>query len=133
MIKVVLDTNIIISSIFWKGAPYDVVKKGLLGEYQLVTSPEILDEIVSKLRNKFSFPEENIQKLVDTVLRFSTVIEPVSKIDVVRDKDDNKVIECAVDGNVNYIVTGDPDLLELKEFEKILIVNSRTFLEKIKK
>ena len=61
MTRVVLDTNIIISSIFHRGNPYEVVIKGILGEYQLVTSSEILDEVVDKLRNKFDFPEENIQ------------------------------------------------------------------------
>jgi len=131
MIKVVLDTNVIISSVFWTGAPYAVVEKGLLGKYELITSPDILDEIVNKLRNKFKFPEENIQQLIDLLLRFSHVIEPISKIDIVRDKTDNKIIECAIDSNANYIITGDLDLLELKEFEKIKIVNARTFLDLI--
>ncbi len=62
MTRVVPDTNIIISAIFWSGKPYQVITRGLKGEYQLVTSPEIIDEVVGKLRNKFNFPEDKIEE-----------------------------------------------------------------------
>lgn len=61
MTRAVPDTNIIISAVFWRGNPYEVVRRGISGEYQLVTSAEILDEVADKLRNKFQFPEEGIQ------------------------------------------------------------------------
>ena len=57
-----------------------------MGEYQLLTSAEILDEIANKLKNKFKFPEENIQELIDILLTYCYVIEPTNKIDIVRDK-----------------------------------------------
>ena len=132
MTRVVADTNIIISSVFWRGNPYEVVRRGILGEYQLVTSAEILDEVVDRLRNKFQFPEEGIQQLIDILLTYCHVIEPTSKFDAVRDKKDNKIIECAFDGHADYIVTGDLDLLELKEFRGIKIRNAKKFLEEIK-
>lgn len=133
MIRVVVDTNIIISSIFWRGRPYEVVRRGLLKRYQLVTSTVILDEVAGKLRNKFRFPEEGIQQLVDILLTHSHLIEPVSKFYVVRDKNDNKIIECAFDGKADYIVTGDPDLLSLKEFRGMKIITAREFLDEISK
>ncbi|MBI2580750.1 putative toxin-antitoxin system toxin component, PIN family [Candidatus Woesearchaeota archaeon] len=129
MIKAVIDTNIIISSIFWKGNPHDVVKKGISREYQLVTSAEILEEVTDKLRNKFKFPEENLNELVNIFLTHSRIVEPTSKFDIVRDKNDNKIIECAFDCNADYIVTGDPDLLDLKEFKGTKIVTAKQFLE----
>ncbi len=134
MTRAVADTNIIISSVFWRGNPHEVVRRGILGEYQLVTSTEILDEVADKLRNKFQFPEEGIQQLIDILLTYCHVVEPSSKFDVVRDKKDNKIIECAFDGQANYIVTGDPDLLDLKEFDLkefrgIKIRTPRKFLE----
>lgn len=58
MIRVLPDTNIIISSVFWRGNPFDVIRKGILGEYQPVISTEILDEVADKLRNKFKFPNK---------------------------------------------------------------------------
>ena len=131
MIRVLPDTNILISSVFWRGNPYEVVRKGILGEYQLVISAEILDEVVDKLRNKFQFPEENIQEFIDILMTYCNIVYVTSKFDVVRDKKDNKIIECAFDGKVDYIVTGDPDLLELKEFKGIKIVKAKEFLKEI--
>jgi len=129
MIKVVPDTNIVISAVFWRGNPYEVIRRGILGEYQLVISVEILDEIADRLRNKFQFPEESIQELIDILMTYCHIVEPSSKFDVVRDKKDNKIVECAFDGKADYIVTGDPDLIELKEFKGIKIVKAKEFLE----
>ena len=64
---------------------------------------------------------------------YSHVVEPSSKFDVVRDKKDNKIIECAFDSQANFIVTGDPDLLVLKEFHGIKIVTAKEFLKEIGK
>ena len=129
MIRVLPDTNITISSVFWRGNPYEVIKKGILGGYQLIISAEILIEVSDKLRNKFQFPEENIQELIDILMTYCHVIDVTSKFDIVRDKKDNKIIECAFDGKADYIVTGDPDLLELKEFKNIRIITAKDFLK----
>ena len=129
MIRVLPDTNIIISSVFWRGNPYEVIRRGILGEYQLVISAKILDEVVDKLRNKFKFPEENIQELIDILMTYCHIVDVTSKFDVVRDKKDNKIVECAFDGKADYIVTGDPDLLILKEFRGIKVVKAKEFLE----
>ena len=103
MIRVLPDTNILISSVFWRGNPYEMVRKGILGEYKLIISAEILDEVVGKLRNKFKFPEENIQELIDILMTYCHIVDVTSKFDVVRDKKDNKIIECAFDGKADYI------------------------------
>ena len=129
MIRIVLDSNIIISSIFWRGKPYDVMKNCILGQYQLIISKEIIDETTNKLRTKFKFPEEKIQELVDILLTYSQLIEPTSKVEIVRDKKDNKIINCALDGRADYIVTGDKDLLELKEFKDTKIITAKQVLE----
>ena len=129
MIRVLPDTNIVISSAFWIGNPYEVIKKGILGEYQLIISAKILVEVSDKLRNKFQFPEENIQELIDILMIYCHVIDVTSKFNAVRDKKDNKIIECAFDGKADYIVTGDPDLLELKEFKNIRIITAKDFLK----
>ena len=131
MIRVLPDTNIIISSVFWRGNPYEVVRKGILGEYQLVISAEILDEVVDKLRNKFKFPEENIQELIDILMTYCHIVNVTSKFYIVRDKNDNKIVECAFDGKADYIVTGDSDLLVLKEIRGIKIAKAKEFLEEI--
>ncbi len=133
MTRVVIDTNIIISSVFWRGRPYEVVRRGILEEYQLVTSNAILNEVADKLRNKFHFPEEGNQQLINILFTHSHLIAPTSKFEVVRDKNDNKILECAFDGKADFIVTGDPDLLSLKEFKGIKIITAKEFLDKISK
>ena len=130
MIRVLPDTNIIISSIFWRGNPYEVITRGILGEYQFVISTEILSEVVDTLRNKFQFPEEKTQELIDILMTYCHIVEPTSRFEVVRDKKDDKIIECAFDGKADYIVTGDPDLLILKGFRGIKIIKAKEFLDK---
>ena len=110
-----------------------MIRKGILGEYQLVISAEILDEVVDKLRNKFKFPEESIQELIDILMTYCHIVDVASKFDVVRDKKDNKIIECAFDGKADYIVTGDPDLLVLKEFRGVKIVSAKYVLSYLTK
>jgi uncharacterized protein len=112
MIRILPDTNIIISSLFWEGKPHEVMRRGFLGEYHLLTSVEILEEVAEKLRNKFRFPDESMREFMDMLMKFCQIIEVTSKFDIVRDKSDNKIIECAFDGKANYIVTGDPDVLQ---------------------
>ncbi|MFA4819814.1 MAG: putative toxin-antitoxin system toxin component, PIN family [Candidatus Aenigmatarchaeota archaeon] len=129
MTRVVADTNIIISAIFWSGKPYQVIVNGLKGDYQLVTSPEIVDEVLNKLRNKFHLPEDKIEEQANILMSLFHIVIPITKLDVVRDKSDNKIIECAIDGKADYIVTGDPDLLELKEFNGINILTADQFLK----
>jgi len=133
-IKIVLDTNVLISSIFWRGAPYKVMKRGFEGEYLIISSSEILDEVIDKLRNKFNIPENTIHDVIRILMAFSFVVEPTRKIDAVKDDpDDNKIIECATCCNADYIVSGDGHLLDLEKYKSIRIVKPRDMLEILKK
>ena len=132
MIKAVLDTNVMISAVFWSGKPYQVLTKGLQGKYQPVTSPEIIEEVANKLRKKFNFPEDKIDEQINIMLTLFHVITPTAKIDVVRDKSDNKIIECAIESKSEFVITGDPDLLVIKEYESIKIVTPEEFLRILK-
>jgi len=133
-IKAVLDTNVILSSIFWKGKEHEVVKKGLEGAYVLVTSKDIVDEVVRKLRDKFKFPEDKIGELLVLLKHFCEIITIKTRLKIVtEDPTDDKIIETAVDGNADFIVTGDKHLLKLKEYKGIKILKSREFLKLIEK
>src|SRR3989344_1814716 len=129
MIKAVLDTNILISSLFWKGAPYEIVQKGIGGAFIIVLSPEIIRETEDKLKNKFKFSVENTNAFLEIVALNSFIVEPMIKLRVVKtDSTDNKIIECAVAGNVDYIVSGDKHLLNIKKHEQINIITPSKFL-----
>lgn len=90
MIKAVLDANVIISSIFWRGKPYQLMRRGIEGKCTFVISMPIIDEVASKLRSKFHLPEDKIGMLVDILLAFSTIVEPKPKLNAVKaDASDN--------------------------------------------
>ncbi len=128
--KVVLDTNVIISSILLdKGNPHKIVDLAIEQKIHNHTSPDLLHELEDKLRNKFKESEEYIQRQINLVSSYSEITESKEKIKAVPDDPkDDMVLECAVACNADYIVTGDNHLLKLKEFRGIKIVASKDFL-----
>ena len=131
--KATLDTNILISALGWRGNPKKVFDKIIRGEVELVISDEQFSEFSGALEYpKFQFTEEQKDRFKALIFELATFVKPVEKIDVIKeDPDDNIILEAAVAGNVEYIVSGDPDLLELKEFRWIKIRTAREFLEEI--
>ena len=95
----------------------------------------ILSEII-RVSNypKFKFSKEQKERLISLLLEIAEMIEPKNKLNVVKDDPtDNKFIECAVEGNADYIITGDNHLQKLKEHRGIKILNPADFLRKLKK
>lgn len=129
--RVVLDTNVFVSGIHWSGPCEKILRYWFLNKFELVSSLEIIEELV-RILSSFKIPlsNEDINWWRDLIVEKSILIIPEEKIDIVKDDaDDNKFVECAVEGNVNYVITQDKHLLKLKEFRGIKIVNSREFLE----
>jgi putative PIN family toxin of toxin-antitoxin system len=127
--KIVIDTNIYISAIFWGGKPREIVELGRSGHILVFSSSEIAKEIDEKLRLKFKLDaDETIQIILD----FSTFTIPVKitkRIKAVNeDPDDDKFVECAASCGADYIVSGDKHLLKLKEYEGIKIISAASFL-----
>ncbi len=127
--KAVLDTNIFISGIFWKGASNKVVINWKEGKFTLVTSLEGTSEIIKILKDfKIKLPDEMIKEWIDLIVRNSIIVEPKEKIAIVKDDPkDNIFIETAVAGNADYIVSQDKHLLKLKEFRGIKIITPEEF------
>ena len=130
--RVVLDTNILISSVLIKfGNPRKIFEKFLNGEFILIESEEMLAEIRDVLfRPKFNYisliEKENFIK---NLLSLCNIVEPKQKIDIIKDDpDDNIILECALEGNADYIISGDEHLLGLKEFKGIKIISPKEFL-----
>jgi len=130
VLKVVIDTNIYISAIFWNGKPREVIDLGRQGKILIFTSMDIENEIAEKLKTKFKLDEEDVNQIL---LDFSTFTLPVKikkqLILVEDDPDDNKFIECALECKADYIVSGDTHLLNLKAYEGIKIINASDFLK----
>ena len=129
--KVVLDTNILISALGWKGKPRKIFIKLLNKELELVSSYKQLEEL-SRVMNyhKFTFTREQKKIFITLILEIAKLTEITGKIKVIEeDEDDNIIIETAEVGNADFIISGDEHLLKLKEYNKIKIVTASNFLE----
>jgi len=128
---VVLDTNVFISGIFWKGSSNKVLTDWRNGKFTLVTSLEAVSEIIKVLKDfKIKLSDDMIKEWVDLIVRNSIIVEPKEKISIIKDDSkDNIFIETAVAGSVDYIVSQDNHLLKLREFRGIKIITPEEFLK----
>jgi len=133
--RAVLDTNVLISSVISTGVPHEIVVKGFSSEYQIVVSVATLTEFrdtLLKYPEKFQMDEGDVQQEVETIRYFAEFVDPDEEITAVEDDpDDDKFLEAAVAGNVDYIVSGDRHLLDLASFRGIDIVEPRAFYERL--
>jgi putative PIN family toxin of toxin-antitoxin system len=131
--KAVLDTNVLISGVISTGVPHEVLVAGVSGDYQLVVSVATLTEFretLLKYPDKFHMSEADIQTEVETIRYFAEFVDPDEDVAAVEDDpDDDKFLEAAVAGNVDYLVSGDSHLLDLGSFRGCDIVDPRTFYE----
>jgi len=133
VLKVVLDTNILISAILFGGKPRRILEKAIRGEIRLCISEPILDELKGVLqRSKFDYSPEMIQVILKELMGVSDFVNASKTIDVVlEDPEDNRILECAVEAEANYIITGDFHLLKLSRYRNIEVVNPGAFLERL--
>ena len=136
--KIVPDTNILVSSTFWDGDPRKILSlidqklvacilsQEILDEYQKVI---VRDDIVEKIADKNLVAS----KIVERIMSNSTIVKITIHLDIVKnDANDNKIIECANAGNADYIITRDEHLLKLRKYENIKIVKPEEFLDIMK-
>jgi len=130
-IKVVIDTNVFISAFVFGGSALEIIRLFLKGDIEVYISPFIIEEITRILREKFLWEESKIDKALELIGSKANEVSPKLKVSVIKSKDDdNRILECALEGNVDYIISGDKQhILSLKEFEGIKIVSVREFLE----
>ena len=131
MLKVVLDTNVLISAILFGGKPRQILEKAIRGEVRLCLSEPILEELRGVLqRSKFDYSPEMIQFILTELTGISDFVNPSETMDVVlEDPDDNRILECAVEAKANYIVSGDFHLLKLSRYLNIEVLNVAAFLK----
>ena len=129
--KAVLDTNVLVSSALSDGKPAEILEMAENKEFLSVTSPNIVEELKDVLtRDRLPFTQEQVDDLVSKILSVSRVIDPQIDIEVIEDDpDDDKVLEAAVAGNADCIVSGDSHLLDLEKHRGITIYNPNEFLD----
>lgn len=126
--RAVFDTNVLVRATFSKESnPDRLVKAWQRGEFELVTSPPLLAELDAVLRRpgiqrRLGWTDEETTAFVLILAEGAIVVSPSQKLEVVRDEDDNRVVEAAIEGAADYIVTADEDLLSLGGYAGIQIV-----------
>ena len=130
MDRVVFDTNVLVSATLSRGKPYTVLELAERGDIDSVTSPDIIDELEDVLsRERLLFESEQIDEVVGKILSMSELVVSEMDLEAVEDDpDDDKILECAVAGNADYIVSGDSHLLDIEEYRGVEILSPDEFL-----
>lgn len=135
MLRVVPDINVLVSAFISKGNPHRIFRKCERKEIKLIVSDDILEEFTGVIgRKKFGLNKARIYKVTSIVKKSVDIIKPKTTLNIIKDDpSDNKILECAVSGNADYIISGDKHLLGLQEYRGIKILNSSDFLKINKK
>lgn len=128
MIRATLDTNILVSALLYPGNERKILEAAIEGKFKSITSPAILDEL-GRILARLGVGELEAEGYLIRIMEISEVRVPKRLDDVeIRDREDIKILECAHSGASYYIVTGDEDLLSLKEYDGIKIIRSLELL-----
>jgi uncharacterized protein len=133
MLRIVFDSNVYISALLFKGIPGKILEIAQNDKIVPIVSDEIIAETVRILEEKFRWPRHNIDKFKRRLLDTAENIKPEIKLDIIKEREsDNRILECAISGNADLIVSGDKHLLKLKSYKNIPIVRPRylTYLVK---
>jgi hypothetical protein len=140
MLRAVLDANLFISGLLTpKGSPAKILSQWKAGAFDLVISFPILREIgrvifYPKIKKRLSWTNLEIAEFLYNLAQFSIMVSGQAKIDVIKDDPtDNKYLACALEGNADYIVTGDQHLLKVVEYKGTKIISPKEFLDILKK
>lgn len=134
MKSVVFDTNVYISALhFHSGPPRKILELADRGVLRLVISKQILSELRGVLRSKFQYDSERLDLLERLLVDICVIVDPKRRIHRIKaDPDDDKILECAIEGEVDYIISGDSHLLKIKTYKHIRILSSAEFFAILK-
>jgi len=129
-LKVVFETNVLISAWFWKGNERRLVESVEEGRIHGYSSKQLIEELCRALRYpKFDLSQDELESIRSYYLLILKIVNPRKSIDnILEDPGDNMVLECAQKAEAEYIVPGDKHLLDLGEFRDVKIVTSRELL-----
>ena len=133
-LAVVFDTNVYVSGLLWRGAPFRFLYAARAGLLEPITCAEILDEVKEKLGAKFGFSPERAQETVDDIRSYSRIATIAGTLHIVKDDpDDDKFVECAQAGGASVVVSGDRHLLRLRRHGALEIIPPAALLERLAK
>lgn len=131
MLKVVLDTNIYLSALLFGGLPGKILKYGFERKFRLYLSADILTELQGILVKKFAYEEKEVKKINYLLLQNTVLIIPKKSVTIIKNwPADNRILECCLEAQADYLVSGDKKhLLSLKKFGETKILSCIEFWE----
>ena len=125
--KVVFDTNVLVSAFVTEGVCSKLLGRARRRQFELITCPFILKELEAVLLKKLSATRGETRQVLRILAEaISVLVHPTHPVSgICRDPDDDHILSCAIAASADYLVTGDSDLLELREFRGIRIVAPR--------
>lgn len=129
--RIVVDTNVLISGVFFGGFPRRILSAIVESRLTACATAEIVDEYEEIVQEMVERKQGHINRnLLAPLIKVMEIIEPITRVEMSRDPDDNKFLGCAKDAKAMYIVSSDKDLLVLEHFENIQIITAKEFCEK---
>lgn len=129
--KIVVDTNVLISGVFFGGYPRKILSSVVNKEITACATAEIVDEYEEIVQEMIERKQGHINRaILAPLIKAMEIIESTSHIEICRDPDDDKFLECAKDSRSLYVVSGDKDLLVIEKYENIQIITAKDFCEK---
>lgn len=130
--KVILDTNVFVSGIFFSGPPFKILQAWRNDSIQLVISPLILEEYREvALRLADRYPQIDILPIIDLVMVNADIVQSESFAEpICEDPDDDTFLACAIASSVQTIISGDKHLLKLDGFQDITIIRPKAFVNR---
>ena len=132
--KIVIDTNVLVSGIFWGGVPSAVLDLWAQGSLDLAASPPILAEY-TRVLEKYGAKLSNsalASQWVYFIVQHALIVRTEKRYHVCRDSHDDMYLDCAVEGKAVFIVSGDKDLLVLTQFMGVKIIAPSEFLKRFR-
>lgn len=128
--KVVFDTNVLVSALVFPGGRGEEALRRIVEERdELLLSKPILAELLGVLARKFARDAEELAHVAVFLSAMATPVKPVKRLNILRDAPDNRILECALAGRADAIVTGDHALLALGEFRGVRVMSLRDYLD----
>lgn len=132
--RIVLDTNIFISAALLGRVCEEIIRFCRFGKVNVFVSKDIISEIEDKLRLKFLWKNNQIKIFLDYILEFCHLVEVNDKIILIKDDpDDDRILECAISAECDYIISGDRHLIKLGSYKNIKVLKPTDFLFLIRK
>ncbi len=128
--RVVIDTNVLISGLTFKGKPREILDLAWQGEIEVYISLFILEELGTSLKEDFGWSQSEITNVLRRIRAKTILVHPKATISVIKEKkDDNRILECAAEAEADYLISGDKKhLFPLKRYQGIKRVSPADFL-----